>query len=733
MAEMTFVHRKTQIALEYAYRLKERPPLRSIFWVYASSVARFEEAYQRIARECQIPGHQDPKADQMQLVRDWLEAKHDLPWLMIIDNVDDGRVIFGKTTSGKCLLEYVPQSSQGFVIYTTRNRDIGVDLVGDPIDVSVMDLAEAQTLLHKKLATGVTPMEEQEFLEEMGYLPIAVTQAASFMSKRRISISQYLTLFRQSDTNRTKLISHQFTGHGRESRPMESAAKTWMVSFQYIKGQNTRASDILTIMSFLDRNAIPNSLLVNDNEEQLDFLEAMALLEAFSLVHRKTDSYIHDMHRLVQLATRAWIREDGDEDRWAFLALLILSKRFPYGDYEHWKTCAIYFPHADMILRYDFHGHRNEVSTAQATLLSNMSRYLREQGSYDTSVEKAKKSVKLREEVLGPEHPETLTSLDNLARALESQGDFRSAEVVARRTLRARAHLLGPEHEDSLVSSETLARVLSMKGEYDAAEHLSRLVVAGRTKVLGPEHRHTLSMIFFTGWMLNYQSKYESAKAQISQALSLQKKSLGDDHPDTLKSLSGLAITELDLGDGGRAESLLRDALSRAKRVFGEEHPETYDIMGNLAIVLSAKSQYEEAETLNRKCLQWKETILGDHHPETLATLHNLAVDLGDQGKHGQAEGILRQTLKRGEEVLGQKHPDTLTSMNYLAWVLRDQGKYSEAEELYRQTLKEREEVLGQKHPDTLTSMNDLALVLRDQAVRQRSCIDKRSKREKKF
>jgi hypothetical protein len=143
-------------------------------------------------------------------------------------------------------------------------------------------------------------------------------------------------------------------------------------------------------MSFLDQNSIPNSPLINDNEEQLDFLEAMALLKAFSLVHRKTDSEIHNMHHLVQLATRAWIREDGDKDPWAFLALSILSKRFPYGDYEHWRTCAIYFPHADMILRYDFHGQRNKVGAAQAALLSSMSRNLRGQGSYDTSVERCR-------------------------------------------------------------------------------------------------------------------------------------------------------------------------------------------------------------------------------------------------------------------------------------------------------------------------------------------------------
>jgi hypothetical protein len=361
------LNRKTQIAMEYAYRFLKKSPPRSAFWIYAQSVPLFEEAYKRIARECQIPGHQDPKADHLQLVRDWLEAKHDHPWLMIIDNVDDRDVFFNnEKAGGKSLLEYVPQTPRGSVLYTSRNREIGVDLVRDPINVSVMDPTEAQSLLRKKIANDITPAEEQEFLKEMEYLPIAVTQASSYMLKRRISISEYLALFRQSDANRMKLISHEFTDHGKESRAMDSLAKTWMVSFKYIKSENLRASNILTLMSFLGQNAIPSSLLVNDNESRLDFLEAMGLLEAFDFVYRKPDPEYHDMHRSVQLATRVWVRKDGDEDRWAFYAISILSGRFPDGEYEHWKICANYLPHADMILGYDFNGQSNEVSAAKA-------------------------------------------------------------------------------------------------------------------------------------------------------------------------------------------------------------------------------------------------------------------------------------------------------------------------------------------------------------------------------
>ncbi|KAK5309438.1 hypothetical protein LTR70_010288 [Exophiala xenobiotica] len=134
---------KTQVALEYAYRLKERRRI-SVFWVHANALTGFKESYRKIASELEITGHQDPKADEMQLVRDWLESKYETPWLMIIDNVDDKHVLFEKTDTDKSLLEYIPQTRKGSILYTSRNRDVGIDLIQDePIEVTFMDEAEA--------------------------------------------------------------------------------------------------------------------------------------------------------------------------------------------------------------------------------------------------------------------------------------------------------------------------------------------------------------------------------------------------------------------------------------------------------------------------------------------------------------------------------------------------------------------------------------------------------------
>ncbi|KAK7219299.1 hypothetical protein V2G26_007302 [Clonostachys chloroleuca] len=85
---------KTQIALAYIYWLRKQRPDIAIFWVHASNAERFHQAYASIAKECNIPGHDDPKADILSLVQEWLEKKYKTQWLMVIDNADDMELFF---------------------------------------------------------------------------------------------------------------------------------------------------------------------------------------------------------------------------------------------------------------------------------------------------------------------------------------------------------------------------------------------------------------------------------------------------------------------------------------------------------------------------------------------------------------------------------------------------------------------------------------------------------------
>ncbi len=63
-----------------------------------------------------------------------------------------------------------------------------------------------------------------------------------------------------------------------------------------------------------------------------------------------------------------------------------------------------------------------------------------------------------RERVLGPDHPDTLTSRNNLANAYLSAGDLGRAIPMCEAALSDRERVLGPDHPDTLTSRDNLAR-----------------------------------------------------------------------------------------------------------------------------------------------------------------------------------------------------------------------------------------------------------------------------------
>jgi hypothetical protein len=54
---------KSQLALQYAHSIRDASPQTFVFWVHASTRARFEEAYRDLAERLQLPGRSDPKAN----------------------------------------------------------------------------------------------------------------------------------------------------------------------------------------------------------------------------------------------------------------------------------------------------------------------------------------------------------------------------------------------------------------------------------------------------------------------------------------------------------------------------------------------------------------------------------------------------------------------------------------------------------------------------------------------
>jgi tetratricopeptide (TPR) repeat protein len=120
-------------------------------------------------------------------------------------------------------------------------------------------------------------------------------------------------------------------------------------------------------------------------------------------------------------------------------------------------------------------------------------------GRYKEAENINRRVIKLCETVLGPEHPDTLTSIINLAGILNSQCKYEQAEEISRRMIGLR-----DKHLDTLTSMSNLAGVLYSQGKYEEAEKIGRHVMSLDT-ALWPEHPSTLTSIHCLAYLLKLQ------------------------------------------------------------------------------------------------------------------------------------------------------------------------------------------------------------------------------------
>jgi hypothetical protein len=164
-------------------------------------------------------------------------------------------------------------------------------------------------------------------------MPLAVVQAAAFINQRapRCSVREYIEKFQKTDRSKTSLLTHE-AGHLRRDREAKnSIIITWQISFDYIQEERPSAANLLSLMSFFDRQGIPKGLLWNGMElgnryRDLenpdgnnkghkdedsgsatsitnDFEDDILMLRNYSIIFINIDKTTFEMHQLVQLTT----------------------------------------------------------------------------------------------------------------------------------------------------------------------------------------------------------------------------------------------------------------------------------------------------------------------------------------------------------------------------------------------------------------------------------------------
>ncbi|KAF2192161.1 kinase subdomain-containing protein, partial [Zopfia rhizophila CBS 207.26] len=350
---------KTQVVLELAYRTREKYPECSIFWIPATNDESLQQAYLDVGRQLGISGLQEEQADIKILVQRHLSQESTGQWLIIFDNADNMDMWInngGKDKDSRGLKDYLPMSRQGCVVFTTRNRKIAVKLAqSNVIEVLEMDKGAAMQLLSKSLINQELLNDHQDalrLLQQLTFLPLAIVQAAAYINENGITLSDYLVLLEEQEQDVVDLLSEDFEVEGRYQDVKNPVATTWLISFEQIRRLDPLAAEYLSFMSCVDPKHVPQSLLPLAQSRKKE-TDAIGTLDAYSFVSRRPGDHALDVHRLVHLAMRNWLRREGSLKQWVAKTMKRLEEVFPDLDHKNRSMWRMYLAHARYVLKSD--------------------------------------------------------------------------------------------------------------------------------------------------------------------------------------------------------------------------------------------------------------------------------------------------------------------------------------------------------------------------------------------
>jgi NB-ARC domain len=254
---------KTQVALELAYRVRDKHPQCSVFWITSTSLESIEQAYMNISELLGLQGV--TPADAKARVKAYLSQDDVGQWLLIYDNADDTDMWVTGHNVSAALKSFLPRSRQGYVIFTTRNRQLAVRLAApELVTLDEMNEETAVNMLRASLVQKDLIQNHEAvitLLQLLTFLPLAIIQAAAYINETGINLADYVSLLKEQEEDTIELLSKDFEDEWRYAEITNPVAMTWLISFYQVRQRDSLAAEYLSFMACIDPRDIPPLLL----------------------------------------------------------------------------------------------------------------------------------------------------------------------------------------------------------------------------------------------------------------------------------------------------------------------------------------------------------------------------------------------------------------------------------------------------------------------------------------
>ncbi len=322
---------KTQLACEFVHRYGSYFA-GGVFWLNFGD----PELVPAEIRVCGGVGHMELRSDfdrltpddQLRLVRAAWQSS--LPRLLVFDNCEDEAL----------LATWRPLNSGCHILITSRRLHWDVSLDVQVFPLGVLSRRESEALLHKhRPDLPIDSLELNEIATELGYLPLALHLAGSFLSRYRYMTTpaEYLAELRSTNAlQHPSLEGHNLREDTSPTRHLQHVGRTFALSYNQLD-PNDRvdmlARSLLThaahfepgapvqrtlLLSLLD--VLGDSRTVLEAEDALTRLIDLGLLEVTGegslRLHRLLAAFIRQMTEQEDVQTPLLRKFAVENERW---------------------------------------------------------------------------------------------------------------------------------------------------------------------------------------------------------------------------------------------------------------------------------------------------------------------------------------------------------------------------------------------------------------------------------
>ncbi len=540
----------------------------------------------------------------------------------------------------------------------------------------------------------------RDLIEELDRLPLAVSQAAAFIKDNGVSIIDYTNALRGEDSE--EFLYEELDDSRRDEESMNSVFRTWKLSYDQIKQQKPRATELLSLLAMLDRQSVPKSLL-----KMPEVATSLGVLQSFNLITTRAGLQTFQMHRLVQLFVQHSLQKDNALQKWQEAALAYVSKEYPTEIIvAEWPICDALAPHVHVIMGYKY--QTTEAWLDLAHLLCWAADFDIERGMYIQALERAEQSVKILRQLV-PEQDERLAAATWLYGRLRYYQARSASDIdIAAESLQKALHISGYPSLNFAESAFELAHLY-----YDQCNEKSCLEMGKASfecweALEGPSSVRTLDNMHDYALelaMLGHEEDGIAMWQEIMERCPASDASENTKSVYTYRSMAGIAEFQ---GDATMAEIFYTKLVTLCEAMYHSEHIHVFDYRLSRAEQIMRQGRLEEATRLSEAIMASSSNT--SEWRISASCLQTIAECCRLRACYSKEETYRQRTLELHEKRLRRDHKDTIDAEDAHADCLLNSSRYSTAKDLYQRVLSWRNTGLGQTHPDTVRAIECLGI-----------------------